>query len=265
MNNNNFFYINKLSNLHNGKNIFFCKTDYISKDFQTISELNNKIILISGNSDYAITDDLVNIAPKNIVKWYCQNALSNNPIICPIPIGMENKEECSRSGHGCGYYERVTEKENIINSLTRTTILIPNKFIYANFDIKTNQAYRTKIKNCIQNIEHIDWEEPNLTLQQFFNTIIQYKMVLCPIGNGVDTHRLWEVLYCNRIPITIMNGNFKIYELYKQLPIIILDKMEDLLNYNLIEHKYNTIISTKYNLDILDSSYWKEKILYEHK
>jgi len=257
MKNIDFFYVNKLSKLHNEKTIFFCKMDYplIYNDFNTISKLNNNVILITGNSDYGITDDIVNIAPKNIERWYCQNALSNNSIIYPIPIGMENKEECYRSGHGVGYMHRVTEKENIISNLEEIT---PYKFIYANFNIETNREYRTKIRDYISNIDYIDWQEPNLTLSEFFNTIKQYRMVLCPIGNGIDTHRLWETLYCNKIPITIKVGDYKIYKLYEQLPIIILNDIDELKNYNLLNTKYNEAI--KLSNKILFNSYWQNLI-----
>lgn len=257
MNNIDFFYVNQLSKLHNDETIFFCKMDYplLYNDFNTISKLKNNVILITGNSDYPITDEIVNIAPKNIVKWYCQNALSNNQIICPIPIGMENKEECCRFGHGIGYIDRVTKKENIISNLNNN---IPNKFIYANFNITTNRQYRTKIKDFILNIEHIDWQEPNLSLKEFFKRIQQYKMVLCPIGNGIDTHRLWEVLYCNRIPITIKIGDYKIYKLYEQLPIIILNHIDELKNYDLLNIKYTEAI--KLSNKMLFNSYWQNLI-----
>lgn len=251
-----FFYINKLSTLHDGKNIIFCKRDYILNEFQTISKLNNKVILITGNSDYPVTDELVNLAPKNIIKWYCQNALSNNPTINPIPIGMANKEDSYRHNHGIGYFDMENEKENIISSILDT--IKPNKFMYANFSINTNINYRASVQKYIQNINYIDWQEPNLDFKTFFNTLVQYKMVLCPIGNGIDTHRLWETLYCNRIPITIKIGSYKIYELYEKLPIILLDKLEQLNDKNLIEQLYaEALAKQKKEINYL---YWKTKI-----
>lgn len=86
-------------------------------------------------------------------------------------------------------------------------------------------------------------------------------MVLCPIGNGVDTHRLWETLYCNRVPITIKIGNFKIYDLYKKLPIIILDSLEEILDKQHIITLYKKTINKNYDYSLLDYSYWKEKII----
>jgi hypothetical protein len=248
-----FLYFNKLSELHNGIDIIFCKTDYLYNEFNYIKSLNNDVILITGNSDYPITDKEVSLAPNNIKKWFAQNAISKNKIIEPIPIGLENKLECNRSGHGVSYFERASEKERILKSSNNKT---PNKFIYSNFNVNTNYSERIKYKDLSISIDYIDWEEPNLSLNEFFEKILYYKMVLCPIGNGIDTHRLWEILYYNRIPITVKSGDYKIYELYEKLPIIILDNIEDIKNKKLIEEKYHSIIEKNHDNNILNTSYW---------
>ena len=250
--------LNKFSELHDGEKIIFCKTDFLGSEFNNISKINGDVILITGNSDYAITDDIVKRAPKNIKKWYAQNALTNSDLVTPIPMGIENKLESLRLGHGIGYFERVQEKETLLNNIKNKE---PEKFIYSNFNIYTNYGERIKYKNISIDCPHIDWEESNLSLHDFFNKMLDYKMILCPVGNGVDTHRLWEVLYSNRIPITVKVNDYGIYKLYETLPIIILDKIEDLLDYDLIDKKYNEIISNDYNLDIIDYDYWKNKIL----
>jgi hypothetical protein len=113
---------------------------------------------------------------------------------------------------------------------------------------------------CIKS-NHIEWEEPNLSIDNFFNRVLEYEMVVCPAGNGVDTHRIWEVLYSKRIPITIKIGNYKIYDLYEKLPIIILDSIYDLENYDLIKDKLNHVKSKLFNLNLLDSNYWMEFFL----
>lgn len=251
-------YINNLSKLHNNKTIFFCKTDYIFQDFEQISKLNNDVILITGNSDYAITDDLIRLAPKNIKLWYAQNAISNSKILIPLPIGLENKLVANRDGHGVAYPNRAYEKEIILKTINTT---IPTKFIYANFNVNTNPKYRSIIREYCINSKFIDWEEPNLSISSFFKQLQNYKMVVCPAGNGLDTHRLWEVLYADRIPITIKTGNYKIYELYEQLPIILLNSFDELYDINYIEQKYNECKNKKFNLSLLNSQFWIDKII----
>lgn len=254
-----FLQLNKFSSLHNNHTIFFCKTDYILNDFRFISTLDHEVVLITGNSDYPITDDIVVKAPLNIKKWFAQNAVSNNALLEPLPIGLENKIECNRNGHGIGYYDRMITKEKLLSR--NITHIKPDKIIYANFNIATNPPYRLSTKNiCLQNID-INWQDYTLTLEQWFDSILEHKMTVCPIGNGLDTHRLWEVLYADRIPVTIKTGNFKLYELYKQFPIIVLDNINDLKNTELILSEYDKIQNTNYDSNLLSSEYWKSKIL----
>ena len=126
------FQINKLSHLHDGKKIIFCKTDYLIQEFENIKKLDNNVILISGNSDYPITDEYLKFVPKNIIKWFGQNILSNNSLFEPIPIGIENKNECFRHGHGIGYYNSSSKKELLIEKKTLPSY---SEKIYSNFMI----------------------------------------------------------------------------------------------------------------------------------
>ena len=261
--NSRYIEINKLSHLHNDSSIFFCKTDYLLSEFEKIKRQNNNVILITGNSDYAITDQIVNAAPKNIKKWYAQNALSNSPIIEPLPIGLENKLPSVRKGHGIGYFDRASLKERLLERASLND-KEAKKLVYANFNINTNPNHRDSIKEMCQKTSFIEWEEPNLSLDSFFDKIVEYKMIVCPAGNGLDTHRIWETLYCNRIPITLKIGNYKLYELYNKFPIIILENNKDLMDYELIEKKYLECIDKQYDLSILDINFLINKIKGEN-
>lgn len=259
--NHNFIQLNKFSELHSNK-IIFCKTDYIFQDFDTIQNINSDVILITGNSDYPITEKYFDKIPKNIKKWYAQNALYFSDILEPIPLGIENKLPSIRQGHGIGYFDRVQLKEKL---LSKKKDILPNKLIYSNFDIKTNLNHRNECKNISQRHNFIDWEENNLTLEVYFNKIMEYEMILCPAGNGVDTHRLWEVLYSNRIPVTIKIGDYKIYELYKHFPIIVLETTEDLKNKELLENKLSEVKNKKFDIEMLYFNYWEKEILNYRK
>jgi hypothetical protein len=249
--------LNKFSTLHSDS-IIFCKTDFILEEFKRIEQLPYDIILITANSDFPIDENIFKLKPKNVKKWYAQNALVNDDILVPIPIGLENKLESSRFGHGIGYYDRVTQKETL---LFRNIVKTPSKKYYSNFDISTNYSYRSKIKEICVSSNHIDWDEPKLSLIEFFDKMLDYEAIVCPIGNGVDTHRLWEVLYSNRIPITVKIGDFKFYELYEKLPIILLGNENELLDEKLLDEKLNQVKNNKYDMSLLDMSYWYEKIV----
>lgn len=248
--------LNKFSHIHNDSNIIFCKTDFVRTELSRISKLKNDVVLISGNSDYGIDSSYFVNFPENISSWYAQNALYNHPKLHPLPLGLENFEFSIRENHGIGY-ERAKLKEELILNKKQ---IEPTKKIYSNFKVDTNPNYRKIIKNICIESEYIEWEEPNLNLNDFFSKLQDYEACVCPIGNGVDTHRLWEVLYFERIPITIKVGDYKIYELYEKLPIVILDQPEQLFDENLLHSKIQEKKHMDYNKNILKISYWTKLI-----
>tara|TARA_R110002110_G_scaffold50765_1_gene149706 strand:- start:488 stop:751 length:264 start_codon:yes stop_codon:yes gene_type:complete len=80
-------------------------------------------------------------------------------------------------------------------------------------------------------------------------------MVVCPRGNGVDCHRVWEVLYLDRVPIIKRE---KAMNYFEALPIIYLDSWEELGNSDLIAKKYNKVKNNSRKM--LNFNSWKEII-----
>jgi len=249
--------INKFSDLHDEENIFFCKIDFILNAFQTIKQLNNKIILITGNSDYCVTDDLVSKAPANIVKWFCQNRLSDNILLDSVPMGIENTVKCKIDGHGYVWHHAL-EKPNIlkIESFQKREI---SNLIYSNFKVETNPPYRSKIKQITSKLSYITKDEPNLEYKEFAKRINSHEAVLCPQGNGPgDNHRIYETLYLNKIPITF---NKKLYKyLHYNFPIVCLDSFEELQSEETIRQKINEKKQLTYNKNMLEMDFWINKI-----
>ena len=77
---------------------------------------------------------------------------------------------------------------------------IKSKKIYFNFKINTNYEKRIICYNSFKNkIPFMDFLEPYDNLLRLHD----YEFCICPEGNGVDTHRLWECLYLKVVPIVI--------------------------------------------------------------
>lgn len=253
---NNFIEFNKFSHLHNDKNIFFCKTDYAFSFFKEISGLKSKLTLIIGNSDRSIDDSHALALPSNVIKVYGQNVITQDSRFEALPMGLENSTESFiGKKHGIAWPRSKTLQKHLLDFKD----FHPSKFVYSNFRCGTNRHHRSQVDALSQQVDFITRDAPNLSTTEFHNRILDHKITLCPAGNGVDTHRLWEVLYLNRIPLTIKMGDYKIYELYKHLPIIILDCIEDLFDKDLIQEKYNKSILNKTTMAYF--SFWRNKIL----
>ena len=85
----------------------------------------------------------------------------------------------------------------------------------------------------------------------------EYKFCICPIGNGLDTHRLWEALYLKCVPIVINDDFINVIKNNTNLPLFILNSWDDLDVNNLPDYNsFNFENSKKY----LDYNYYKNLI-----
>lgn len=288
--------ISKFASLHNDKTIFFSHIRHTEEAFSKIRQLDHEVILITGNCDLCIDNFF---APPNVRYWFAQNAILNHDRIIPIPIGLTNPYPQEIPGQvtiECGgSHEHGKVLSEIVTDLFLKDKSIPEKFIYSNFTVGTNVYYRSFIRDICLNSSFMDYVDPNQVgfntqsgeygiengVQKYIQEILNHEAVLCPIGNGIDTHRVWETLYCNRIPITI-NANctkapkinhfnvgeswyappqedeYALYtKLYSHLPIVILDSYEQLYDEKYLREAIQFQKNKKCNFDLLDLEYWK--------
>jgi hypothetical protein len=181
-----------------------------------------------------------------------------------LPTGIENHIESKRSGHGVKW-DFAIEKHKILSSLFAKKITgQTSNLIYANFNINTNPQWRNKIKNICLSLDYVTFKEPNLSYPEFISDVISHEAVVCPIGNAPtngegDNHRIYEVLYSNRVPIVFSNGHKTMYDrIYKFLPVVFLETEEQLLDKKYITDQINAV-KDKSN-EIIKFSHWKKNI-----
>jgi len=234
--------------IDNPKYIYTCSANLdIFKE--KICYLKNPFILITHNSDHNVIDnELHNTILNNekIIKWYSQNVMFNHPKLHILPIGIAN----SQWAHGnLSYIPANYEKNNNI---------------YFYFKIDTNKEKRNdcfvKLKDHIQLSEQ---KEP----KDYFNYLSTFKFAICPEGNGIDTHRLWECFYLKVIPIVIDNDFIRKVKDKYNFPMIILKDWNELigmeLNYNDFDNSmldYNNLKAEILNLNSKSKS--KMSLIY---
>ena len=84
-----------------------------------------------------------------------------------------------------------------------------NGLVYSNFNIETNPEERTKIKNIL--LEKLKLDTAYNDVNNYYKALQIHKFIICPPGNGKDTHRMWESLYFGAIPVvedSVMNRYF---------------------------------------------------------
>jgi hypothetical protein len=251
--------INKFAYLHNNNNIFFCKTDYLTNLFNLLNDKIEDCTIITGNSDYEINDDIIEYAPKCIKRWFAQNANTKSNKVFGLPIGIENDKNCILEGHGVGW-EHAKQK---VEFLKNPPNVEPTKNIYANFSLDTHTS-RVKVAEICTKIPHITKDISNShnqinnkSYEKYIQEILEHRMVLCPRGNGIDCHRVWEVLYLGRIPI--VKKEIAMLH-FKQLPILFIDDWQQLYDKSFLENEYEKVKNN--STEMLDVKYWNNKILF---
>ena len=265
----NLIQTNKFTEFCDEENIFFSKIDLIDSTIEEIKFKKNSCVLIVGNGDLPFTNEIDKKIPNNVIKIFAQNDISSSERVESLPLGIGNSDPCKKSGHG-DHWDDVKEKVEILNLVKK---IEPENFkIYCNFRDYTNPNHRSSIKQICNELDYVKVDENDLTYNEFISNILESTCNICPAGNGVDTHRLWETLYCYRIPVTFRvnntrsyywndNGKIGIYDnLYKKLPIVVLDNENDLKNKNLMVKKIEEANNKWSNLNLLDFNYWENKI-----
>lgn len=210
---NNIYYSQKMYSIMdlyniNKYNIIFIFTHDL-EDFYNKFEnnLDNKII-ISHNSDHEIK------YIKDVKYHLGQNCFIKHDKLLSIPIGIENSQWFDHN-----LFEDV-RKMNVVKI----------KHIYFYFNLNThptrNECYY-KLKN------KLEWNIKR-NKKDYFIELAKHKYAICPRGNGLDTHRIWECIYLNVIPIVIKTDYINI----DNLPIIILNNWDDIDKINNYNFKY---------------------------
>lgn len=249
---------NKFAYLHNGTDIFFCKTDFLPHLFDSLRNYQTPSILISGNSDIPLTDELALLAPSCIKKWFAPAVMTDNPLVVPMPYGVDNHQDCVISGHGKGW--KNTAKKILLLCTPHPTT--PEKDLYVNFSLQTHPDRKAVYQICKElsyatmeiSTSHVHINSK--PLEEYVKNILEHKMVVCPRGNApAETHRFWETLYLNRVPIVKKEKGVLPF---LDLPVIALDDWQQLSDREYIFSEYEKVKNNPKDMLLVD--YWLDKI-----
>jgi hypothetical protein len=239
---NNEFTGLKLKNLKikNG-DIIFCNSSYLGLLFKYLKRLKKitSITLITSQSDFSITKKIFVNKPPSITKWYAVNVAFKDKRLIPIPLGLANN------------YSSKNIRTNDLVNFKFEKVDKENK-LYVNLRKSTNYKEREDIENFFKNKEWVVVKEPNLSIDDYIKDLHKYKFIFCPWGNGFDTHRIWEALYCGSIPITKSHVGLS----FDSLPIISFESFDNLS----IEKLITESNKTDFNIAPLNLKYWKDLI-----
>jgi hypothetical protein len=206
---------------------------------------------ITGHSDYGITVEVYNKFSQYCKRWYTVNRETSAPNLYALPLGITN--DCDDSP-----IHRIYGNTRMMWEISQIPRNIQNR-VYMNFSVHTFPHERLGVHTMFKDKSWVSIGIQENTFEgrkRFLLDIRNHEFVLCPRGNGVDTHRLWETLYMGSIPILRRHIALSDFE---DLPICWINSWDEITP-EFLDKEKQRIESTTWNLDKLTISYWKKRI-----
>lgn len=217
--------------------------------------------LVMGHSDIPTTKlDSFVLRKLGIPKIFAVNSQPVRHFSESLPLGITNDCDDSRTHRVLGnesHFLRANSvefhKENFVPS------------IYVNFSAGNNSRVRNRllsVANEVSSLYTVTFESPDFTNNGRVNYLEKLRsigLVLCPEGNGVDTHRFWETIYMGGTPIVTSNTSMQSF--YDNLPVIQLDSWNDLSDISGVEDKWWELSQKTFNFGILSTDYWVSRFV----
>lgn len=200
-------------------------------------------LIVTGHSDFPIVDGLLDLYPRAV--WWGTNVQTSRAH--GIPLGITNATTETERHPIYGNLESmvsVAQEPRVIRNL-----------VYMNFVVETYPTERQRVWDRFSPVPWVTVGTPVPTQEgreTFLREIRNHSYVLCPRGNGVDTHRLWETLYMGSIPIVLWDSA---HAGWTDLPILFVNSWDEVTEERL-RAELPRFQTTQWNRQKLRVGYW---------
>ena len=178
-----------------------------------------KFIIFTNLEDTPI-DDQIRV-PDNVLCISAVNAIAYGDKVIPAPYGVQR---------------RMNQSDDRIEKLIDSMEYVPSNprgLLYVSHNESSN-AKRLGIKSLFYDKDWAEVNEQRVPYNIFLYNLSASKFMICPVGNAIDCHRNWEVIYMRRVPV--MTRDPYLEELYKDYPVLFVDDYSQVTKELLIEN-----------------------------
>jgi len=171
-----------------------------------------------------INSNIISLLLRYSINIFCQNNNYDHPQVHCMPIGIRDCENVVPGHKGFSHYSLYNEKNINVDK---------NILCLLCFTIDKEERHKCynffKDKNFVINLMDTDYEKINPPFCGKVPVDINYSYLhksyyaLCPKGTGEDTHRFWEAIYLNTIPI-VKRTNTVFDKVFDVFPCLIIDE-----------------------------------------
>ena len=170
-----------------------------------------KFVIFTNLEDTPI-DDQIRV-PDNVLCISAVNAIAYGDKVIPAPYGVQR---------------RMNQSDDRIEKLIDSMEYVPSNprgLLYVSHNESSN-AKRLGIKNLFYDKNWAEVNEQRVAYHTFLSNLSDSKFMICPVGNAIDCHRNWEVLYMRRVPV--MTRDRYLEKLFENYPVLFVDKYSDI-------------------------------------
>lgn len=242
-----------------------------------IPNFKRPIIIVTNGDDRYFPYDVEkepwfqHLLGPNVLHVFAQNCwVKNHPKFHAIPIGLdyhslnwaEGDESHLWGKPGSTALEQEQELLKCMKESTPFESSDPFQVI-TNFQLSMDSPERRRIMrgNVYKHLRDVKWMKwlPEQTRLEFWKECGRHCFVVCPPGNGPDTHRAWEVLMLGKVPII---QDLRINQVYDELPVWVIKDWAEFARLTPIDlfQKQQEFISKwdTYNFSKLTLAYWAQ-------
>lgn len=158
-----------------------------------------KFILFLYHTDYDLEPQVFECLRHKVNHIYAEGCRITHPLITKIPVMNRSIPELIGNNY-------VTDK-TIKCYLPKVGMFDDN-----NLHHLPGRILRQQCTKYFENIPFVEVESKRLSQEDFFKKVSKCKFVICPMGVGLDTPKIYEILYLGSTPIVIKNGLEDMYE-----------------------------------------------------
>ena len=209
-----------------------------------------KFIIFTNLEDTPIDNHIVNKIPPNVLCISAVNAITNGNKIIPAPYGVQRRMSPSD--------DRI---EQLKEWMEHDAIDNPPSLLYVSHNEGSNPE-RMGIKSLFYDKPWAAVNNERVPYHMFLSTLSNSKFMICPIGNAIDCHRNWEVLYMRRVPV--MKRHPYLEKLFENYPVLFVDKYSDVTKDLLIENDHLFQQALEMNLSDLTLPKFFDNIIHRY-
>lgn len=202
--------------------------------------LEAPFVLLTHNSDHGVgLDDLDILNHSTLERCWAQNVEVAHSRLSPLPLGLANRQ------WGATKIEQIATAARHIQK---------DKLLYVN--LGATHPSRVNAAQMAQRVAGATIES-KVDFPHFVTEMARHRFCLCPRGNGLDTHRFWEAIYLDSIPVIIRPDWCSAYS---ELPVLLLNSWDEL---PLVDWRqaYIRITSTAHRFDGISLARLTNRIL----